>query len=64
MPSKPQGNKSQETSIMQNATKQTAKAGAVLFAGVALMLTGVAQGSALIMAAPVIVLMLVICVKG
>lgn len=49
---------------MQNATKQTAKAAAVLLAGVALMLTGAAQGSALIMASPFIILMTIICVKG
>jgi hypothetical protein len=48
----------------ENQNMKTAKTAAVLFAGVALMLTGAAQGSALIMAAPFIILMSIICVKG
>lgn len=40
------------------------KVSAALIIGTGVMLAGAAQGSALIMAAPIVVLMLAICVKG
>jgi hypothetical protein len=40
------------------------KVSAAMIIGAGVMLTGAAQGSALIMAAPFIILMTIICVKG